>query len=156
MAISGSFAAGDEVKFADAYVEVDDGASGSYVLISTWATEVTATIGATPTAKTYPFQGNVVVTVGNKDSDKVKVACIYTEGSTAPFDNIYASYIASPGKAFNVRWTPAGSTNGNNQFTTSGGKLIMCTIPPATGDGVSPAIFEFEVECSSIGLGVKA
>lgn len=151
MTISGTFAAGDEVSFNDAEVEVDITGSSSYVAIDSWATRVTPTIGRVPVNETYPLTSDVVLTVGNKPMDGVVVEVLFTEDSTDPFENIYDTWEANPGAPFSVRWTPSGSAGGQI-FTLEGGKLVNVTLPNIQGDGTSPAVFSFEVVGSAIAL----
>jgi hypothetical protein len=151
MAITGTFAQGDEVSFNDCVVEVDTAGGTSWVEINSWATTATITTGRVPITETYPFTSDVVITVGNKPMDSITVECLYTEDSTDPFENIYDVWEAGPGASFSVRVTPAGS-GGGQVFTLSAGKLVSCTPPSAQGDGVSPSVFTFEVVGSSVAL----
>ncbi len=151
MAISGTFADGDSISFADAMVEVDLTAIDTWAAVDSWATEVTVSGEDIPTTETYPFAGSAVVYVGTKSPVEVVVTAIYTEGSTDPFQNIRDRFEASNGPVMDVRFVPAGSASGNFRFTTSGGKLTAC--PPATGagDAASATVFSFTIRANSLG-----
>jgi len=151
MAISGTFAAGDSISFADAMVEVDLTAGGTFVAIDSWATEVTISGEDIPTTETYPFSGSAIVYVGTKSPVELTITAVYTEGSTDPFQNIRDRFEAANGPVMDVRFCPAGSASGNFRFTTSGGKLIAC--PPAVGAGSanSATVFTFTVRANSLG-----
>ena len=83
--------------------------------------------------------------------DMIAVECLYTEGSTDPFENIYDVWEAGPGADFSVRVTLAGS-GGGQVLTATTGKLVACTPPPAQGDGTSPAVFSFTVAHPAVAL----
>ena len=151
MAISGTFAAGDAVSFADAMVEVDLTAGGTFVPVDSSATQVDVSGEDVPTTETYPFSGSAVVFVGTKSPVELTITALYTEGSTDPFVNIRDRFEAGNGPVMEVRFVPAGSASGNYRFTTSGGKLTAC--PPATGagDASSATVFTFTVRANSLG-----
>jgi len=151
MAISGTFTAGDAVSFGDAMVEVDLTAGGTFVPIDSWATEVTVSGEDVPTTETYPFSGSAIVFTGTKSPAEVSITCVYTEGSTDPFQNIRDRFEAASGPALNVRWVPAGSASGNFRFTTSGGKLTACPPSVGAGDASSANVFTFVVRANSVG-----
>ena len=150
MAISGTFTAGDAISYADAMVEVDLTAGGTFVPVDSWSTEVTVSGEDVPTTEVHPYAGSAIVFVGTKSSVEVSVTAVYTEGSTDPFQNIRDRFEAASGPAMNVRFVPAGSASGNFRFTTSGGKLTAC--PPATGagDASSATVFTFVVRANSL------
>jgi hypothetical protein len=151
MAISGTYSANDAVSFKDCLVEVDlTPGSSSYADIDSWATEVSVSGEDVPTTEVYPFEGSAIVFAGNKSPVEVQVTAVYTEGSTDPFKNIRDYFEANDGPDFDVRFAPAGSSDGNYMFTTSGGKLIACPPPQGAGDAASAQVFTFVVRADSL------
>lgn len=151
MAISGAYAVNDAVSFNNCLVEVDQTPSASsFKPIDSWATSVSVSGGDTPTEQAYPFAGGPIVMVGNINPFRVVIEVVYTEGATDPFNEIYDDYIANPGLNYDTRWVPKGSGSGYNRFTTSGGKLVNCTLPQGAGEGANATMFTFEIECSTI------
>lgn len=159
MAISGSYAAGDEVIIRDAKIEVDltPISSSSYAEVTTWGTEVSIDGGDIPTQQVFVFQSDgPVIFDGNRNAWRVTVTCLYTEGSTDPFQNIWDKHedpdtnYASDLRAMNVRVSPAGGDSGEFQFTTAGGKLVQCTPPAGDAAATTPQLFTFTVEAQSL------
>lgn len=150
MAISGTYAANDAIEFKDAMVEVDLTAGGTFIPIDSWATDVAVSGEDVPSTETYPFAGSAIVFTGTKSPVEVDITCVYTEGSTDPFQNIRDRFEAASGPVINVRFCPAGSASGNFRFTTSGGKLMSCPPPVGSGDANSATLFTFKVRADSL------
>jgi hypothetical protein len=150
MAISGTYAANDAIEFKDAMVEVDLIADATWVAIDSWATDVAVSGEEVPSTETYPFAGSAIVFTGTKSPVEVDITCVYTEGSTDPFQNIRDRFEASSGPVLDVRFVPGGSASGNFRFTTSGGKLMACPPPVGSGDANSATLFTFKVRADSL------
>lgn len=150
MAISGTYTAGDAISFKDCLVEVDILDDGTWADIDSWATEVAVSGEDVPTTETYPFEGSAIVFAGSKSPVEVSVTCVYTEGSTDPFENIRDRFEAADGPAFEVRFAPGGSSTGGFRFSTAGGKLTACPPPVGAGDASSATVFTFVVRADSL------
>lgn len=153
MAISGSYAAGDEVVWAEANLDIDMGATGSFAEIESWATSVAQSGGEVPTANQPVLNGVRIISTGTPAPIVLTVTVVYTEGSTDPFNNIYTAYrAASDDRKCDIRWSKKAATTGDNRFTTSGGKLTHCTLPVPDANGAGTSTFQFTVEASHVAL----
>lgn len=159
MAISGSYAEGDEVIYKDCDLQVDltPVSASSFADISTWGTEVSVSGGDLPTTQFYAFQsGGPIIFEGNRNPFRITVTVLYTEGAGDPFPNIWdkhedpAGNYASDLSAMNVQWSPGGADTGDNVFTTSGGKLVDCPPPQGNAEGTDPTQFTFVIEAGTI------
>ena len=157
MAISGTRAADGAVTFKDAIVSIDQTpASSSFIAVSTWGTNITVSGGDTPVNTMKTYAGAPIVLPGEINNYRVELELVYTETATDPFKEIYDDYAASPGLAYDLRWVPSGGGSGSMQFTTSGGRLVQCSIPTESAEAGGPAIFTITIECSSITLGTSS
>lgn len=157
MAISGSFAEGEEVVFNDCKVEVDltPVSSSTYATITSWSTDVAVDGGDVPTSQTFLFQAEgPLILPGNRNAWRVTVSALYTTTSTDPYHNIWlkhedpATNYASDLRAMNVQWTPQNTTG--YKFTTAGGKLVNCSVPMGSAASTEPQIFTFTIEATAI------
>ena len=157
MAITGTRAAGAAVTFKDCKVSVDQTpASSSFIDVSTWGTNVTVSGGDTPVNSVKTYSGAPIVLPGEINNYRVEAMFVYTETTTDPFVEIYDDYVASPGLAYDLRWSPSGGASGAVQFTTSGGRLVQCTVPTESAESGGPAVFTITIECSSITRGTAS
>lgn len=157
MAISGTYAAGEEVIIRDGLIEVDltPISATSFAEIVTWSSEIAIDGGDVPTSQVFLFQADgPAIFDGNRNAWRVTVTCLYTQASTDPFQNIWKKHedpdtnYASDLRAMNVRWTPKDTTG--DQFVTTGGKLVQCTPPMGNADATTPATFVFTVEAQAL------
>lgn len=151
MAISGTMAEADIVKFNNAVIEVDlTPASSAFVQIESWATMVEIDPGRVDTTEEKTLDGvSHVIVSGIINASLVRVTCFYTEGDTDPFTNIYDHFQTNKGGAFDVRWSASDSAN-ENQFATSSGKLVYCTPPGYDANGNQAQKFVFEVQTKNV------
>lgn len=150
MPISGTFDAGEEKTFNDVKIELDQIGTGiTFVNITTWATNVTVSGGDTPTTDFKTYTTPVVFT-GERNPWQVDVECVYTEGTTDPFIEIYDDYVAAPGLAQNLRWSPSGGASGQVNYTTTGGKLVAVSIPTQSANDSGAVVFSFSIRCAGI------
>lgn len=157
MAITGAFAAGNEVVMQDCKIEVDltPITTSAFADISSWTGEVAVSGGEVPTSNFFTFgtDGPNILT-GNRDGYTVSPSVLYTEGATDPFQNLWDKYedptSHSDGYDCDVRWSPQGGATGDFQFTTIGGKLTMVPPPVNTAEGTDPTAFTFVIKCKSI------
>ena len=158
MAISGTYAAGDQVNFSNMEFGIDLGASGTFVAIESWTTDVQVSGGERETATTRTHGGSAIVGVSNKNSVTVVVTCVYSQDSTDPFQNIYDAYAANSDDGdCDVQWNKNGATTGDDQWTTDGGKLVHCSVPtPLAAADANIGTFTFTIECSEVDLGAHA
>jgi hypothetical protein len=150
MAISGTFDAGEEVTFNNVKIAVDQLGTGlTFNTMTTWATNLTITGGDTPTTDFKTYTTPVVFT-GERNVWQVEVECVYTEDTTGPFIEIYDDYVAAPGVAYNLRWSPSGGASGSVQYTTTGGKLIGVSIPTQSANDSGAVVFTFTIRAAGI------
>lgn len=153
MAITGTRAVGDEVSFKDMKVEIDQTpASSSFVAVETWASNVTVSGGDANVGELLTYGGDPIILTGEQNPYTVEIEMVYTEVDTAPFKEIYDDFSADPGLRQDARWSPKGGSTGDYQFTTSGGRLINCTLPQRPAADGQPAVFTITIRCSSIAL----
>lgn len=157
MAITGAMVAADAVSFKDPDILIDQTpASSSFLNVESWATSITVTGGDTPVSNFNTFTVPLVF-VGNVNPYTVVIEMAYTEAAiTNPFKDIFDDYIASGGLLYDAKWHPEGAATGNYIFTTSGGRLINCSLPQGTSTGTSPSLFTITIQCSSIAVTVGA
>lgn len=151
MAITGTFAAGEQISPNNLDISVDQTpATSSFIAIESWASMVSVSGGDTPISNFNTFNVAIVYT-GEQNPYKVTVTAVYTESAaTDLFPEIYDDYVANPGLAYDVRWWPQGNSTGNFQYTTSGGKLTNVTMPDWDATSAGPSTFQFTIDCSSI------
>lgn len=151
MAITGTFAAGEQVMGTAMDVSVDQTpAASSFIAIETWTTAIDISGGDTPVSNFNTFDVAIVYT-GEQNPYQVTVTCVYSENAvTDVFPEIYDDYVAAPGLLYDVRWWPDGNSTGNYQYTTSGGHLVNVTHPNWSASGATPSTFQFTIACSSI------
>lgn len=153
MAITGTRAVGDEVSFKDMEVELDQTpAASSWVAVESWATDVRVTGGDTNVGELVTYSGDPIVLTGERNPITVEIDFVYTESDTAPFKEIYDDYDADPGLRYDARWSPKGGALGDYQYTTSGGRLINCTLPQRPANDGQPAVFTAVIRCSTVTL----
>lgn len=157
MAISGTYAAGDEVIMRDCLIEVDltPISSSTFAEIVTWSNEIAVDGGDVPTSQVFLFQADgPAIFDGNRNAWRITTTILYTTGSTDPFHNIWLKHenpdtnYASDLRAMNIRWAPQDTTG--DQFTTSGGKLVSCTPPQGNADATTPALITFVIEAQAL------
>ena len=155
MAITGAMVAADAVPFNNADILIDQTpSSSSFLAVESWATSISVSGGDTPVSNFNTFTVPLVF-IGNINPFTVTVEMAYTEAAiTNPFKEIYDDYIASPGLLYDVKWHPEGAAAGNYIFTTSGGRLISCSLPQGSSTGTSPSLFTITIQCSSIAVTV--
>lgn len=156
MAITGTFAAGDEQTFNDVSVDIDlTPASSSFAAIESWMTNITISGGDTPSS-TFNTYTTPMVFTGEKNPYTINCEIVFTLGATDPFSTIYAAYVAAPGLLTDLRWSPPGGASGEMQFLTVGGKLLDCTIPSQGANDSGAVLFNIMVQCSTITLGTAS
>lgn len=135
MPISGAMTATDPVKFNRATVGIDIGASGTFVASQTWITDVAVSGGESSTQTDYTLGGIGFTSTNNPGEYTITLTIVYTEGDTDPFHNLYTEHTGEANdRDCNVRWSKQGSTTGDPQYTTTGGKLVNVT-PPVFSSG---------------------
>lgn len=153
MAITGTRASGDAVTFKDCKVSIDQTpSSSSFIDVSTWGTNVTVSGGDVPINTVKTYAGDPIPLPGEQNTYRVEAMFVYTEGATDPFKEIYDDFSANPGLAYDLRWSPSGGASGDLQFTTTGGRMVNCTIPTESAEGGGPAVFTVIIEASGITL----
>lgn len=156
MAISGTFSAGDEVTFNDVSIDIDQTPSSSdFKAVESWATNITVSGGDTPTTDFKTYTTPMVFT-GEINPYEVQVEFVYTEGANDPFIEIFDDYAASPGLAYDVRWSPSGGASGDVQYTTTGGKLVNVTLPQMSANDSGAVVTTITIRCSSITRGTAS
>lgn len=152
MPISGTFDKDNVVKpnEVDA-LEVDLGTAGvTWGAIESWATILEFQRGEVEQGSVRTLDGSNHVTPGSSlGPGRINVTVIYDEVATGPFENINAYFVANPGAACDVRWTPVAS---GNVFTSSGGYIVACSLPQADASDNEASRFTFSVICDDVGV----
>ena len=152
MAISGTMAEADIVKFNNAIVEVDLlGTDVTWAALESWATMVEIDPGRVGDTEEKTLDGETHVIIdGILSASMVRVTCFYTENAaTDPFINIYDHLQTNKGGDFDVRWS-ASDTADEYQFSTVSGKLVYCTPPGYDANANQAQKFVFEVKTKNI------
>jgi len=134
--------------FGDCMVEVSENGT-DYTDISGYAASVQVEGGDRATGKAHTFDGDTpIVTAGKRDSLRVTVRTIYTEGTADPFEVVRGRYEGKT--ALYVRWSPAGGTTGDFRYTTAAGVVTNAPYPAGDVNTADPVAFEFTIETASI------
>jgi hypothetical protein len=154
-AISGAYADGDAINFANCEVEVDlTPASSSYANIDSWATEVACDPRVVNTTEINTFtHPSAIVFTGKPQPMNVTITILFTEGSTDPFVNLFNT---TQGAAMDARWGPAGAGSGGRAFTTTGGKFTSLGMPQGTATDASATVVPFIVRAGGVSMGTIA
>lgn len=151
MPISGTRSDGDEISFNDAEVEIDEGGTGSFVNFESWVASVAAQAQTRDRGQLRLHDGNPVVSVSQLGAGEATVTVLYTEGTGDPFNNIYDAHMAGTlGSRIDIRYNKNGAIAGDNQFTTSGGKLTSCDPPSTNADDSTPTTITFTLAYAAL------
>lgn len=95
------------------------------------------------------FDGDtMILTAGKRETLKIKVSGVYTEGGTDLFQAALTAWQA--GTAFYFRWTVKAATTGNFRYTTASGFVVNAILPgPDTTSG-DPVLLEVELETPEV------
>ncbi len=157
MAISGSYSAGDEITLNDASVQIRIGTGGSFVESNTWISTVSFEAQTRDTSTLRLLGASNVVGVSALGSGRATVTCVYTEGATDLFQNIYDEHTSpSNSSQVDILTEKNGATTGDDVFTSSGGKLVSCTPPSPSAEDSNAVTIEFVIEYASLGLTAKS
>lgn len=155
MAISGTLAADDAMNLSNAVFSLDMGASGTFVAVSTWTTNVATTGGEAPTAEMVRLAGDPIVSVGRKAARTITVTAIYDNAATGVFQNVYAAHeAATAGRKCDIQWKAFGAVAGEPLFTSVNGLLTSCSLPDLNASEANPATFQFVIFASAVELDV--
>jgi hypothetical protein len=84
--------------------------------------------GDRQTDEVFTMDGDVpIIKAGKRKSINLKVAAVYTEGGSDPFEIVRAAYEAA--SDFYLRWAPKGNTTGNFLFTSTAGIVTSAPYP---------------------------
>ena len=157
MAITGAMVASDAVSFSDPDILIDQTpSSSSFINVESWATSITVSGGDVPITNFSTFTVPMVF-IGKQNPYTVVIEMAYTEAAvTNPFKDIYDDFAASPGLLYDAQWHPEGAATGNYIFTTSGGRLVDCSLPQGTSSGSDPTLFTITLQVPSIAISVGA
>ena len=157
MAITGAMVEADAVSFTDPDILWDlTPSSSSFANIESWVTGITVTGGDVPITNFSTFTVPMVF-VGKRNPFTIVVEMAYTEAAlTNPFKQIYDLFDANPGLLQDVQWHPEGAATGNYIYTSSGARLIGCTLPQGTSSGSDPTLFTATLQAPSIAISVGA
>lgn len=136
MAISGTMTSADPVKFNRAKVGIDVGDAGTYVASETWITDIAVSGGEAPSQTDYTLGSIGFTSTGNPAEYTITMDIVYTEGDTDPFHNLYTEHTGEANeRAVDIQWSKEGSTTGDPQYTTAGGRLVNVTLPNFSSGG---------------------
>jgi len=155
MAITGAMVAADGISFTDPDIEIDQTpAASSFINVESWATDLTVSGGDVPITDFSTFVVPLVF-IGKQNPYTLVLQMAYTEAAvTNPFKDIFDDYIADPGKLYDLQWHPEGAATGNYIFTTTGGRLIDCSLPQGSSSGSDPTLFTITIQASSVAVSV--
>lgn len=129
------------MSFRDCKIEISTNGS-VWDDVSGFANTVTISGGDRLTAESFTADGEYpIVTTSKRSSIDVSMRCLYTEGGSDPYEVLRAAY--ENGTDLYLRWSPAGGTSGDFQFTTPAG-IVMSPMYP-TGDAGVPDAIAIEV-----------
>lgn len=149
MAITGTYADGDEKTFEDAVIEIDESpASSSWAASESWIGDLQVSGGNVPTSD-YKTVTNRIVTPGEQDAYEITIEGIYTEETDGLWYNLWTAFKAAPGVRKDVRWSDSG-TAGDLRFSSSGGKLINVTPPLVSPNNPGVRTFQAVVRAGNI------
>lgn len=157
MPISGTLTGTDTISLSEAAVGIDIGSTGAFVAVASWMIDVAASGGEASTSEQLRLSGDPIIGVGRKSMREITVTALYDEEDTGLFENLYDAHeAATNSRKCDIKWSKPGATTGDNEFTTSGGRLVMCDPPVPNATENKPATFSFKIVASSVDREEKA
>jgi hypothetical protein len=99
----------------------------------------------------WTFDGEYpIVKVGKRNSIGIMVGVIYTEEATDAFEVVRAQFEADGGGTLYLRWSPAGGSGGDFQYTTDAGFVKEFNYAPVDSEEDGPMTVEFGMQCAQI------
>jgi len=99
----------------------------------------------------YTFSGEYpIVKVGKRNSISIDVRIVYTEESADAFELARAQFEAAGGGTAYLRWSPAGGSGGDKQYTTDAGFVRVFPYPPVDAEEDGPMMVAFTIQCAQI------
>jgi hypothetical protein len=121
----------------------------SWTDCSGFANVVTPDGGDRQTGTAPTFDGDTMILVrGKRETIKVKLAAIYTEGAAEVSTVARTAWRA--GTDFYLRWTVKPATTGNTRYTTTAGVVVGGVLPEVDITKADPVALEIEVEVADI------
>jgi len=138
----------DGMSFKNCKLEIStDGTN--WTDISGFSNSIDIGGGGRQTGEAYTFDGDkAIIAIGKREPVEVTVSIVYTEGVTDPFETVYTAY--ESGSTLYVRWSPAGGTSGDFQYTTDPGVVASCGYPKGEAGSGDPVLVEFTVKTASV------
>ena len=106
--------------------------------------------GDRQTDEVFTMDGDTpIIKAGKRKSISLKVAAVYTEGGSDPFEIVRAAYEGATD--FYLRWAPKGNTAGNFLFTSSAGIVTSAPYPEVVDiEGGKALLVNFEVAVATV------
>ena len=105
----------------------------------------------------YTFNGDTaLVTGGKREPMEVTVKVLYNEEAAEAFEVARAEFEADDGDAFYVKFSPAGGSGGDFEYSSGAGELVSFEYPPADASSGDPVLCSFTVKCASLTKAVIA
>ena len=119
--------------------------------ISGHAQKVMPDAAARRVGEKYTFDGETpIVKVGKRESIGISVSIIYTEEAADAFEVARGQFESTGGGSFYLRWSPAGGSGGDKQYTTDEGFVKSFPYAPVDSEEDGPMSLDFEMQCADI------
>lgn len=133
-----------------AKVEISTNGS-SWTDISGHSNNVAAPVVERRQGQRWTFSGEFpIVKVGKRNTITIPVTIIYTEEAADAFEVARAQFEAAGGGTMYLRWSPAGGSGGDAQYTTDAGFVVAFQYPPVNSEEDGPMVGTFSVQCAQI------
>jgi hypothetical protein len=122
----------------------------AYVNISGASQSIDAVTATVTSGEAYTFTGaHAIITIGKQEPVEVTVNILYTEISTEPF--LIVRKMFEEGDATQIKWLPAGSATGADQYETKTvGYITSMDYPPVDASSAGPVMVSFTLRAPGI------
>ena len=99
----------------------------------------------------YTHDGDTALIAGGKrEPVEVTVNIVYTEEAADAFEVARALFEADDGTAMYVKWSPAGGSGGDAEYSTGAGEIVSFMYPPTDASSGDPIMTAFTVKCAAL------
>lgn len=99
----------------------------------------------------YTHDGDTaLITAGKREPIEVTVNLVYTEEAADGFDFVRTEFETDAGDAIYVRWSPAGGSGGDYQYSTGAAEVSEFEYPSADASSPDPIMVAFTVTTAAI------
>lgn len=141
------------ISWVDSFIEYSLNGS-DWIDCSGFSNAIEVSGGDRATAGTFTSDGDTpILTAGKRDLLTVALTAVYTAGSSDVWQEAHDQYDTDGGDPFYLRWAPAGSDSGNQNFTTSAGEIVNPSFPQGAADSPDALMADIQLVCASITKG---